>query len=172
MLQPPSAKPKDVAGVGIVFRAEDSGRGLRVAALAVGGYIRNASVFCFTDATNSHVSSIPPQSSRHAACSLASDKLLLFTAETCCDTDSALARRGRRPADMAGQIGIHDQLLSLDKVDVRNMEPSELAPYILGPVLAPFAPFYLLTRVIFFCPKVLPLPPNSFSVLPPTPHCA
>jgi len=71
----PAATPSgELAGVGIVFRAEESGHGLRVAALAVGG-----------------------------------------------------------PADMAGKIGINDQLISLDKIDVRNMEPGELAPYILGP---------------------------------------
>jgi hypothetical protein len=38
---------------------------------------------------------------------------------------------------MAGKIGINDQLISLDKIDVRNMEPSELAPHILGTVLFP-----------------------------------
>lgn len=39
-----------------------------------------------------------------------------------------------RPADQTGKIGINDRLIALDKVDVRNLHPGELAPYILGEV--------------------------------------
>ena len=33
---------------------------------------------------------------------------------------------------MTGKIGIHNQLLSLDKINVWAMETRELAPYIFG----------------------------------------
>lgn len=36
--------------------------------------------------------------------------------------------------DTSGKIGIGDILVSLDALDVRNMEPAQLAPHILGPV--------------------------------------